>query len=274
MECARCHSKHITYNGRYLGIQRYICNGCGKQFSDATFKRFYRHRFPPQIIIISILFHLFTPARVVQLFLFFLFRCYVSKKTICSWTRKFLDNTPEIRMKIKGKLRIAHTDEKFIKIKKNKAYWWNTVDPQGNGLSSLITEKRDQASIKQLFEPLEKVDIMITDAYPAYPDVVKKLRCKHFIAGIKKKMFMYKSSLLVLSNVVVERVHSRIDYFMQRFRNSFENIESANRWRKAFMLISYLQESFALHRSLGTYLTAENQHSYNRRISVPAIETL
>lgn len=272
MKCIKCKSTHTTFNGRYRnGVQRYKCSDCGKQFSELTFRRFYRHRFPNKIIIIAIFFHLFIPARVVQIFLFFLFRCYVSKKAICSWTKKFLDNFPEIQPTIKkSKFVIAHADEKFIKIKKEKAYWWNTTDNDENPLTSIITMYRDSNSVRELFKDLPKcIDIMVTDGYHAYKDPVRKLGCKHVIAGIKNKIVIHKEHLFILSNLAVERLHSRIDYFMQRFKNSFENLESANRWRKAFMLTAYLQESLALQKSFGTFSTALNKHLTLREVSVP-----
>ena len=43
---------------------------------------------------------------------------------------------------------------------------------------------------------------------------------------------------------------SEIDYFMKRFRDCFENIESANRWKKAFIFTTHLRKSFATQKRL------------------------
>ena len=39
--CPHCQSKKISANGRLQGIQRYICKGCGKNFSETTGKFWY-----------------------------------------------------------------------------------------------------------------------------------------------------------------------------------------------------------------------------------------
>lgn len=276
MKCVRCQSEHTTFNGRYRnGAQRYKCSDCKKQFSELTFRKFYRHRFPPQIIKIAIFFHLFIPAKIVQIFVFFLFRCYVSKKTICSWTRKFLDAAPEIKFPCTPPP-IRYTDEKQIKIKDKKAWWWNIVEGKSNPLTSCISLTRHGFIANNLMNAHKKIygfpAIMVTDKLQAYLQAVKKLgrRCKHIRAGIIPRMVMYKDALLIVSNLPVERLHSKIDsYIDMKFRGSFENLESANRWRKAFMMITYLQETLASQRSLGTFSTAMDEHFNMREVSVP-----
>lgn len=278
MKCVQCDSEHTSFNGRYPnGVQRYKCCDCNKQFSELTFRKFYRHRLPEQIIITAILFHLFIPARIVQVFLFFLFRCYVSRKTICSWSRKFLDELPEISVREKYKSVIRHTDEKQIKIKKKKAWWWNIVSYRGQLLTSLISWARDGYAAKKLMKRNKKNYgsplIMITDKLPAYIKSVNVFgrNCKHITAGIVPKMCMYKDDLLLISNLAVERMHSKIESYIQmKVRGSFESIESADRHRKAFMLTTHLQETLALQRSLGTFSIALNKHATLRELAVPA----
>ena len=38
VSCPHCSSKHIRANGRLNGVQRYLCNGCKKNFSETTGK--------------------------------------------------------------------------------------------------------------------------------------------------------------------------------------------------------------------------------------------
>jgi len=54
-----------------------------------------------------------------------------------------------------------------------------------------------------------------------------------------------------------------------KVRGSFESIESADRHRKAFMLATYLQETLALQRSLGTFSLVLNRHETLRELAVP-----
>ena len=277
MECVRCESKHIAFNGRYPNtVQRYKCCDCRKQFSEATFREFYRHRLPVQIIRTAIFFHLFVPANTVKIFIFFLFRCYVSKKTICSWSRKFLDNLPEISCNEKYKSLIRHTDEKQIKIKGKKAWWWNIVNYRGQLLTTLISWTRTIYAAKKLMKenknnygsPL----IMITDKLQVYPKSIHIFgrNCRHITAGLVPRLANYKKDLLLVSNLAVERMHSKIDTYIQmKVRGSFESFESASRHRKAFMLTTYLQETLALQRSLATFSIALNKHTTLRELAVP-----
>jgi transposase-like protein len=39
--CPHCSSKHIRANGKLKGVQRYVCNGCKKNFSETTGKFWY-----------------------------------------------------------------------------------------------------------------------------------------------------------------------------------------------------------------------------------------
>ena len=38
MSCPHCQGKVNRHNGRLKGVQRYVCNGCGKNFSETTGK--------------------------------------------------------------------------------------------------------------------------------------------------------------------------------------------------------------------------------------------
>src|SRR3989338_8775900 len=92
MICVHCSGTHIVFNGRYKdGKQRYKCCDCKKQFCETTGSFFFKHRTPLQILAVALFFHLFVPARIVRIFLYFLFRCSLSEASVCFWSRKFLD---------------------------------------------------------------------------------------------------------------------------------------------------------------------------------------
>ncbi|MBI2671111.1 IS1/IS6 family transposase, partial [Candidatus Woesearchaeota archaeon] len=267
MSCPICYSGRYKLDGKLSNRkQRYKCKECGKRFCETTSEFFHRNRIPKEVLSVAILFHLFIPARIVQLFLFFFFRCTISKETICFWSSKFLEQMPEIKREIKdGKLKIRHTDEKFIKIGKELAYWVNTVDHQGRLLTSSILESKDKSSIKEHMgkhkQSEKNMDIHVTDKNPSYIKTANKFgrKCIHHTAGLKEKLLSTKNLFLFLSNLPVERLHSKIDaYINLKVRGSFTNIESAERLRKAFTLTDYLLETFALHGSLGTYPTTDN----------------
>ncbi len=267
MFCPICYSSRFKLDGRLNnGKQRYKCKECRKKFCETTGSFFHRNRIPREVLIIALSFHLFIPARIVQIFLFILFRCKISNDTICSWSRKFLEQMPEIKRAAKdGKLKIRHTDEKFIKIRNELAYWVNTTDHPGRQLTSSILQFKDKASINEHMKKhklIEKeIDIHVTDKNPSYIKTANKFgrKCKHHTAGLKEKLLSDKNLHVYLSNLPVERLHSKIEsYINLKVRGSFTNIESANRWRKAFAFADYLLETFALQGSLGTYPATDN----------------
>lgn len=267
MFCPICCSSRFKLDGKLRnGKQRYKCKECRKKFCETTKTFFHRNRILKEILKVVILSHLFIPAKIVQILAFFLFGCRISTHTICFWSRKFLDEMPEIKREAKdGKLKIRHTDEKFIKIGERIAYWVNTVDHQGRPLTSSIHQFKDKASIEEHMrkhKQIEKeIDIHVTDDNPSYIKTANKFgrKCKHHTAGLKEKLLSDKEVFIYLSNLPVERLHSKIEsYINLKVRGSFTNIESADRLRKAFMFTDYLLEAFALQGSLGTYPTTEN----------------
>ena len=284
MICPKCKSNNFKRNGWLSGAkQRYKCRDCGKRFCETTGELLHRHRIPSQIIRVSVFFHLFIPARTVQIFVRFLFGCRISKDTICSWTKKFLKQMPEIKPMINEyqDIKIRHTDEKQIKIHGKKAWWWNTTDHQGNGLTSSVSLDRSLVSAKNHMKKHKhaesKIDIMVTDKLQSY---IKSMRlfgrkCRHVKRGLAEMPVQYGGKMLYLSNLPVERLHSKIDYYINaKFRGSFTNIESADRWRKAFTFADCLQKSFALHKSFGTYPMPANWSTSNEGIAVPPTRTV
>ena len=282
MECPRCGSSHITKNGkRHDGVQQYKCYGCKKQFCERIGTFMYRKRFPEIAIKIAILLNLFIKSKLAELLMFLLFRIKVSNKTICCWTREFLDMLPETYQQHYPKklLLILHADEKYIKVKGSKddfAYWWSVIDCFGNLIATIITESRDLKSAKKLFKNAKesiskKVGMLVRDGLPAYSKAGKIFgrQCKNIIAGIKGKFIINNKKLLFITNNRAESNNAEIDYFMKRFRDCFENIESANRWRKAFMFTKHLQKWFATQKHLEASPAGKNLLEY---VGLPALQ--
>ncbi len=191
----------------------------------------------------------------VRLVLFLAFHVRVSKKSILSWTKKYLKDLPSVYAPVKKKcdqlLLIVHADEKFFKIRGEWAYWWSLVDESGNLIACIVTETRDLASAKQLFKNakivLGRVDLVVTDGLQAYitaKNVFGK-KTKHVQTNMMGKMVNYAPDCLTfIDNNIVESLNSEIDIFLSRFRYNFTSLESAQRWTKCFMLTRYLLKKF------------------------------
>lgn len=278
MICTKCNGTHIVFNGRYKdGKQRYKCVDCKKQFCETTGTFFFKHRTPLQILVIVIFFHLFIPARLVRIFIHFLFRCSLSEASICAWSRKYLDCVPEIQQRGRpATIIIRHTDEKKITIAGKDAWWWNTADPATNVLTSSISWSRSLADAKRHLRKHKQIephiDIHVTDGMPSYIRATHLFGRKttHVIRGLQEQAVMFHGKLLFISNLAVERSNSRVDAYLKlKVREYFSNFEQAERTRKAFMLTQILQKEAFRHYGRGTFSTALTEHTLLRELSDP-----
>jgi len=92
----------------------------------------------------------------------------------------------------------------------------------GNVIHAIVTKLRDFASAKKLLVEARE------------------------IIGRKKKNF-YR-----LTNNSAESLNSKIGFYLGKFQNNFENIKSANRFARIFMLHRHLKKMFYEKKLLET----------------------
>lgn len=280
MKCVRCNGAHIVFNGRYKeGKQRYRCIDCNKQSCESTGTFFFKNRTPIRILVVTIFFHLFIPARIVRIFIYFLFRCPLSEASICAWSRKYLDRVPEIQQHGRpATIIIRHTDEKKIWIAGKEAWWWNTSDPATTVLTSSISWSRSLVATKKHLKKHRciehHVDVHVTDGMPSYIKATHLFgrRTMHLVRGLQEQGVMVHGKLLFLSNLAVERSNSRVDaYIKLKVREHFSNFEQAERTRKAFMLTQIIQRDVFRCKGLGAFSTALDEQTNVAEIAAPPI---
>ena len=134
----------------------------------------------------------------------------------------------------------------------------------GNAIHAIVTKLRDFASAKKLLTEARekigrKVDILVRDGLPAYDKSTKFLggKCKSVIAGINGKGFIYKKKFYWITNNPAESLNSEIDFYLSKFQDNFENIESANKFARIFMLLKHLKKMFYEKKLLEASLTLE-----------------
>ena len=143
-------------------------------FFNAALDKPYRHRYPLYIINFAVALHIFMSSKDAQAFLYSMFRVNVSHKTICQWSKKFLEFSPKEKIIYdKDETVLLFADEKFVKIKNKRAYWWSVRDHRGNLLASIITIEHDIQSATKLFlmarERIDgKVHAVVRDALASY----------------------------------------------------------------------------------------------------------
>lgn len=213
-----------------------------------------RYRHPVVVIRYAVVLHLFMPSRLVSLLLFLLFfRCWVSHKTVCEWSKKFRAQVslPVPLYSPKEILR-AHVDEKYVSVAGEWHYWWILKDSLGNVIHWLVTKFRDSASAKKLFKEARQklnkdVDILVRDGLAAYNKTAKYLgrNCKSVVAGINGKAIIHDNKFYWLTNNPAESINSEVDAYLARFQYNYSNLESANRFADNFMLVRHLKKLFA-----------------------------
>lgn len=210
-----------------------------------------RYRNPIIVIRFAIILHIFLPSRIVSILLFLLFRASVSYKTVCEWTNKFADGITLPPYQCTSDVLICHADEKYVKVGGEWHYWWSIKDCLGNLIHCIVTQFRDFDSAKRLFKEARRkiggeVDILVRDGLNAYESSTKFLgrKCKSVVAGIQGKGFIYKKKFYWITNNPAESLNSEIDFYLSKFQNNFENIESANKFAQLFMLRKHLKKMF------------------------------
>jgi transposase-like protein len=210
-----------------------------------------RYRHPILIIKMGVILHMFMPSRLVALLLFLFFRVKTTHKTICEWTKNFVGKVDlPYEFPIDKKF-ICHSDEKYVKVRGEWNYWWSLKDCCSNVISWIITPSRDLASAKKLFKAARQkigkdVDILVRNGLSAYDRATKYLgrKCKSVVAGINGKGIIHKKEFYWFTNNPAESLNSEIDFYLRKFQNNFENLESANRFADIFMLRKYLKKCF------------------------------
>lgn len=120
---------------------------------NELFQKPHRHRFIWLFIKLAVVLYIFLSLEDAKAILYYVFRLKVSGKTISQWSKKFPINLSERKIAYgKNETVILFTDEKFIKIKKKKAYWWSIKDHLGNRLASIITYKKGCGFCKETFQ--------------------------------------------------------------------------------------------------------------------------
>jgi transposase-like protein len=209
-----------------------------------------RYRHPAAVIRAAVLLHMYLPSRIVVFLLFVLFRCQVSHKTVCQWTKTFASEIALPQYQVTTGLLICHVDEKYVKVQGAWQYWWTIKDCFGNPIHAIVTPFRDYESAKKLFMEARKkigraVDIVVRDGLSAYDRAVKFLgrNCKSVVAGIQGKGFLHEGNLYWLTNNPSESLNAEIDFYLGKFRRNFSSTDSANLFAQIFMLQKRLKKS-------------------------------
>jgi len=250
LSCIRCNHKEIWKYGFYKVVQVYKCKKCGATFTENSKSKYSRHRYPKRIILTAVMLYRYgLSSYAISEVLRKRFRTRVSAWTVCKWVRKF-GNIKELCRHLNIKFsKIWHVDEMFIKAQCRMNYLFAVIDDRSNVIALHVSDRRDRQSaiicIRKAKWIAGKPDIIVTDEWPAYTRVIKKVfgrgRVKHVQAHFKKELVWLNNEIYALSNNRIEGWNS---WFRRIYRGmrGFKSILSMQRFLDIFGVLWNLKD--------------------------------
>ena len=263
MECISCHSKNITYYGKYKIYQKYKCRNCSIQFSERSLSFYCRHRFPDEVIRNSILLSMFASTRYVKFIVEETMNFIFSHVSVFNWSKKFAQLLSKLQ-RSRSFSNIWHVDEKFIRVRGSKgdfAYLWVVIDDKNNIIATHVSNNRDIISAKTVLQKAKQnaerpPDIIVTDGLQAYKRACMAVfgrKTKHAIRHFEAEGIMHKGRLYYLSNNRIESLNSKINLWYKKFKG-FKSLASARLWTEMFSFFyNYMRPRVIEHKIISIH---------------------
>ena len=233
MNCPHCRSTATSKRKHRstLGYHRFSCRSCHRRFNERTGTPYNELQFPTDIVLLAVLWRLRYKLGFRDVAELLLQRGYeVTHETVRAWEFRFAPLLGEqLRTRRRGQTRGLswYLDETYVKVSGRWRYLYRAIDPDGNLLDSMLSERRDRAAARLFLRRLADVTThkplrLTTDQHPAYGKAIR------WILG--RKVLHRQSRYL---NNRIEQDHRAIK---QRYYPmlGFKRMESAKRFCSAF----------------------------------------
>jgi transposase-like protein len=157
MNCPHCTStttKEQT-NKTVLGSRTFRCSVWRRGFNERTGTPFNFLEYPPDMVLLVVLWRLRYKLSLRDLAELFLERGFVfTHEAIRDWAARFAPLLADpLRARRRGQAgRSWHVDETYINIKGKWSYLSRAIDQEGNLVDSLLSEQRNMEAAKRLFQ--------------------------------------------------------------------------------------------------------------------------
>ena len=180
INCPYCPSVKVSKHGKQQGNQRYVCNGCGRTFTDTG--KLHGHRFAADQIGAAVrMFYSGTSYKQIAEYLEEVHDVpEPSKATIYEWVRDYTDKAVaqmKGRKAKTGKEWVA--DELMVDVGGQKMWLWNVMDSETRYiLASHLTPRRDANAARVVLRKAALVadappKTIVTDKLKSYIPAVK-----------------------------------------------------------------------------------------------------
>ncbi len=237
-------------------IQRYFCNDCKKSFVlDDGFKRMRNN--PQKVSLCLDLFYRGVSTRKVQEHLQAFYPHNADHRTILRWIVKYAKMIHSFTNKIKincgEELQI---DEMEYRTKGKKSWFIDCIDTETRFMvSSEYFKTREQKQVIKVLKNAkektqEKVKIITSDGYNAYPYAIQKTFTLMNKSNTRKYGVIHNKVTQLKNegfNHKIERLHNNIRQRTKIFRG-FKNLQSANAIMKGYeVFYNYIM----IHQAIG-----------------------
>jgi putative transposase len=184
MSCPHCASPATAHQRQTtaLGYQTFRCAACRRRFNERTGTPFHCLEYPPDIVLLVVLWRLRYQRSLRALAEMFLERGFVfTHEAVREWEERFAPLLAErLRANRRGKAgRSWYVDETYVKVHGRWCDLYRAMDRDGNLVDSLLSETRDLRAARRFFGGARAVvghppDRVTTDGHHAYPRAIRR----------------------------------------------------------------------------------------------------
>ena len=179
--CKFCGSRDLVRYGRYRGIQRYLCQECGRK--GANNRALPRMQVPPEVIGAAIsMFYEGMPLSAISRQLWQIYRIQPSRATIYGWVTKYTKKAKQLTADSKLKrAREWVVDETVLKVGGKKTWFWDILDSNSRYLiASHLSETRGTKDAETIMKHAQgktekPPEFIISDKLAAYVDGIERV---------------------------------------------------------------------------------------------------
>ena len=269
--CPRCSSSDLTRDGHdERGRIVYACGGCGRHATVESTRLISGHRFPRDVILLTVRYYLQLSAAAERIAGILADRGIdVSGRTILRWVQKFGPAlSKEVRRYRKPVSTTWLVDETYVKILGKWHYLYRGVDQNGQVLDCWLSRTRDLAAAEAFFRRTISStgctpERVVTDKATFYPSAIRTCApgAKHIATGFYN---------LVISTNRCERNHSYVNSRLRPMRG-LKSFDCATRLFPALDALQLVERDFVRVPPVGAPCTGGR--SYVRARDIAAVIT-
>ncbi len=184
MNCPHCTATSTKERAKKTkrGSATFFCPKCQHVFNERTGTPFPSLEFPPDVVLLAVLWRLRYQLSLRDMAELFLARGFpFTPEAIRDWEARFTPLiTEQLRTKRRGQAGASwFVDETSLKVHGKWCYLYRAIDHDGNVVDSMVSEKRKMEAAKRFFQQAGAVvgsvpDQVTTNGHTSYPRALRE----------------------------------------------------------------------------------------------------